>query len=313
MFHDIQKVSYSSMQRVIARSPYKNSNAYPLGDRKYSNRHFRVNREDGSMTIYYYSRQAADDASAGKDTVTEGMMKRWKSSAIATVHSDNSIEFHNINDNGQTGMLSNMLSAAVTHSSKHQGVIIDGANYYANTNSYIHPGFEGLRISLNDGKALTPYRVFQRRVNRKKADQEMSLYTDFINVYKPMINAMTREGVVEVIRDMSKKYGGVHRLSNESFVQLIKENKFVDAAVYFALIHNIRGVRWLHYQASPKQYELFLKTLHNSLPCKLRETVLMGCDHVFEEKELKAGEEFPSATWGHRIVMEDGSKVNRFN
>jgi hypothetical protein len=258
------------------------------------------------MTIYYYGRQVADDASAGKKTVNEVGMKRWKSSAIATVHSDNSIEFHNINDNGQTGMLSNMLFAAVSHSSKHQGVIIDGR-------SYIHPGFEGLRISLNDGKALTPYRVFQRRVNRKKADQEMILYTDFINVYKPMINAMTREGVVEVIRDMSKKYGGVHRLSNESFVQLIKENKFVDAAVYFALIHNIHGVRWLHYQASPKQYELFLKTLHNSLPCKLRETVLMGCDHVFEEKELKAGEEFPSATWGHRIVMADGSKVNRFN
>ena len=312
MFHDIQKVSYSSMQRVIARSPYKNSNAYPLGDRKYSNRHFRVNREDGSMTIYYYSRQAADDASAGKDTVTEGMMKRWKSCAIATVHSDNSIEFHNINDNGQTGMLSNMLSAAVTHSSKHQGVIIDGANYYANTNSYIHPGFEGLRISLNDGKALTPYRVFQRRVNRKKADQEMSLYTDFINVYKPMINAMTSEGVVEVVRDISKKHDGVHRLSNESFVQLVKENKFVDAAMYFALINNIHGARWLHFH-NPKQYESFLKTLHTALPCKLRETVLMGCDHVFEEKELKAGEEFPSATWGHRIVMEDGSKVNRFN
>lgn len=39
----------------------------------------------------------------------------------------------------------------------------------------------------------------------------------------------------------------------------------------------------------------------------------MGCDHVFEEKELKAEEEFPSATWGHRIVMADGSKVIRFN
>ena len=312
MFHDIQKVSYSNMQRVIARGPYKNSNAYPLGDRKYSSRHFRVNREDGSMTIYYHGRQEADDASAGRDTVTEGMMKQWKSCAIATVHSDNSIEFHNINNNGQTMMLSNMLFARVNHSSKHQGVIIDGANY-TNRNSYIHPGFKGLRISLNDGKALTPYRVFQRRVNRKKADQEMNLYTDFLNVYKPMINAMTREGVVEVIIDMSKKYGGVHRLDNESFVQLVKENKFVDAAVYFALIHNISGARWLHLQGSPKQYESFLKTLHTSLLYTLRETVLMGCDHVFEEKELKAEEEFPSATWGHRIVMADGSKVIRFN
>ena len=96
-FNDIRRISYERlMQRTKIDRPYKDSgNAYPLGDRRYSDRHFR-HEADGTFTIWYADRESIDNKygkSNDKGAHYANNSSYMDNRMIGRVHPDNSFEF----------------------------------------------------------------------------------------------------------------------------------------------------------------------------------------------------------------------------
>ena len=52
-FYDVSRMEYKDYKKVAETyKPYRGTNAYPVGSRRYSARHF-VMRDDGVVEVYY--------------------------------------------------------------------------------------------------------------------------------------------------------------------------------------------------------------------------------------------------------------------
>ena len=100
MNEDIQPYkSYDDFMKVTRmEAPYRGTtNAYPLGNRKYSQRHFRV-MDNGVINIFYANRMNVDAWMEGKQDTLKKEYQRtqdYGERILATVFPDNSIQISN--------------------------------------------------------------------------------------------------------------------------------------------------------------------------------------------------------------------------
>ena len=178
-FYDISKISYESLANQVKNSkPYRNSgNAYPLGFREYSARHFRA-LEDGSFSIWYLHREFSDKIQVGG--VTEGWWRDKK--PLGVVRPDNSFEFTTENGlhQGENTLLSELLGVYI-HQVKDKGGAV------MSTGDGEYPIFTGLRFDLATKKPLTQFTVVQPTLNRKRSNEHMKQYKEFLDVYPMFI------------------------------------------------------------------------------------------------------------------------------
>lgn len=322
-FYDIPRVDYQTLlARTKRQAPYQDSgNAYPLGDRKYSDRHFRC-EEDGTFTLWYADRKVVDNA-YGRPNDKESSYNEYKSShdrrLIGRVYPDNTFEFTNPTHMGTNLLLDSALRANVTYKKNMGGTVY-------RRGSTMHPVFKGLRIKIDTGEAVTPYKAFLPVVNRKAANETMREYRDFINVFTSSIKVMDTKGIWEVYADMySHEAEGdemVWRSLDMAVVKrLIDEKKYIDAGCLFTMLESMGHLGWrvaYEMHKNPEERGAFgvipssWKThAHNAIALKFRQRILKQHLDVFKFEELPVSGPLPSSQWGLRIEC-DGKPVERF-
>ena len=316
-FNDIRRISYERlMQRTKIDRPYKDSgNAYPLGDRRYSDRHFR-HEADGTFTIWYADRESIDNKygkSNDKGAHYANNSSYMDNRMIGRVHPDNSFEFVVMTSQGENMLLTEALGAWVHHEKAKGGTVFEKRKV-ANSGKYIHPVFKGLRINCDTGEAVTPYSVFLPVVNRKAAKEVMSQYQDFITVFSTMIDSMDERGIWEVFEDLYRHEAQGDRekwrgLDASKVKQFIDEKKYVDAGCLFALLNSSSYMRWrIEWEmekdtqsASSSISHRFKDNAKRDVTTKFRQMILKQHPEVFTFKELEAGDPLPSSQWGIEI------------
>ena len=319
-FYDIGQISYSRLHEITQyQPPYKNSgNAYPLGDRRYSDRHFRK-EDDGSFTLWYADRQVVDGLING--TLSEGQQRNahyYEGRKLAVVRPDNSIEFVAKHyGQGENMMLSSGLRGHLHNDASKGGLIISVGNY-------THPVFIGLRIDCKTGKAVTDYKLFKTVVNRKKAYVYMKQYEEFKRVAPVMYQSMTDRGINEVYDDLFDEYGesAFLKLHDKDVMALVNANRPVDALCVIGMrsnwnviyeTKNRAGCRARKEPMPEGSYRLYARTKERTLDRFKREfrNIAVSADEtLFDYEELEVGKAIPSSKWDFKILV-DGKQVER--
>lgn len=316
-FNDIRRISYERlMQRTKTDRPYKDSgNAYPLGDRRYSDRHFR-HEADGTFTIWYADREIVDnkyDKNNDKQDAYSQNKNFYDKRMIGRVHPDNSFEFVEETSQGENMLLTEALGAWVHHEKAKGGTVFEKRKV-ANSGKYIHPVFKGLRIDCDTGAAVTPYSVFLPVVNRKAANEVMSQYQDFITTFKVMIDSMDERGIWEVFEDLYRHEAGGDKdkwrsLNTGTVKRFIDEKKYVDAGCLFALLNSSSYMRWRVEWVMDNDTQSGLDSLSHrfkdnakkDVSTKFRKMILKQHPEVFTFTELEAGDPLPASQWGVEV------------
>lgn len=317
-FNDIRRISYERLtQRVAMDKPYKDSgNAYPLGERRYSDRHFR-REEDGSFTIWYADREAIDNRygkSNDKGTNYSNNSSYMDKRMIGIVRPDNSFEFIVDTSMGENMLLSQGLNAHV-HNDKSKGGLVYEKRKVGNSGRFIHPVFRGLRINCDTGEAMTPYSVFLPKVKRKEANEVMEKYQEFTTVFSTMIGPMDDRGIWEVYEDLYKHEGGGERdkwrsLDMAVVKRLIDERKYVDAGCLFALLNSSSYMRWrIEWEMERDEQPSAGTSLgfrwreraKDDVAKKFRKMILKEHPEVFTFVELEKDDPLPTSQWGIEV------------
>jgi len=309
-FHDIYKINYESLANKVKNSkPYRNSgNAYPLGYREYSARHFRA-LDDGSFSIWYLHREFSDKIQVGG--VTEGWWRDKK--PLGIVRPDNSFEFTTENGlhQGENTLLSELLDVYI-HQVKDKGGAV------MSTGDGEYPIFTGLRFDIGTKKPLTQFTVVQPTLNRKRSNAIMKSYKEFFDVFPVYIKAMDNRAAIEVIKDLhdqSDKFNGA-KFNNQTLKETADKKHYVDAAFITFLLqyHWIRnnfkyqlGENGSGEARMPRDWqEDIMKTVERHF----RKAVLGEIDEAFDWVELPKGK-LCASSWDHKIVSPTGEEFKQ--
>lgn len=320
-FYDVRRISYDRLaQYAKTHIPYKGSgNAYPLGERRYSDRHFRC-EDDGTFTIWYADREVVDNkfgrTNDKADVYGKDQDEFYARRRIGRVHPDNSFEFMASTAQGENMMLSKALNGCLQHDVSRGGTVFKRGKFY-------HPVFNGLRINCETGEAVTPYTVFLPTLKRKEANNVMSGYQEFIRVFQTMINSMDDLGIWGVFEDLYKiEAQGDKELWRNLDMPVVKrfieEKKYVDAGCLFAMLSRGGHIRWrvewyIQNGSQPNSLNLgfgWRNTALNSIARDFRREVLKQHPEVFTLVELKQDDPLPSSQWGVQVKV-NGQPVNR--
>jgi hypothetical protein len=312
-FYDLQYINYKNLDEIAkSNTPFRGSdNAYPLGDRRYSARHFRK-EEDGSFSIWYLNRETSDEFQAGALPEGKKRNEEWYARRkLGIVRSDNSFEFLNTTGQGENMLLCEGLRGGISHCANKGGVVF-------RRGEHIHPVFIGLRINCDTGESMTDYKLFQAVVNRKKANQYMKQFSEFKTIAPVMLNSMDDAGVLQVYDDMYEIHRDSFKTLNEKQVmQLVHEGKYVDALCLFSMItnhmweikhgtehrYNSRGETGTVPNHLTRLPTRFKERTMRVLETKFRDLAVSTQEDLFESKELQAGKELPESKWDLRVTV----------
>lgn len=315
-FYDIQNVSYKALvEHAKTAKPYRDSDgAYNLGARRYSDRHYRFR---GDLIDVYYTHPDISKKIVAKDSnIDTWNYKRH----LLTIHPDNSFEVINFSGQGDNMFMSQAVRGYIHQDGTRKGVV-----FYNNTK--MHPIFKGLRIDLRTGDAVTPYQFHKRDIDKKKANELLKEFVEFQQMAMKFIEPMTPMGILEVFKDLYDQTGSLDWLNEEMFVQLVRERKYVDAAVVFSIAgtghhyHSYRHMLDRIFKSDESEREMRMIThafdshyktiLASRIKEDIRDIVLMGCEDASILKELKVGDKFPSSKWGYSITDQCNNKFIR--
>ena len=301
MFYDIRKVNYASLlHRTQTEKPYaKSGNAWPIGSREYSDRHFRL-RDDGSFDCYYTNRTGLDEIEKGK---REGGYQ-WGSDKFCTIHPDNTISFENSTSaQSHNLILRHMLNDAVYHEKARGGTIIRDVKAHREQPSYMHPMFKGLRLDLESHMSVERYEVNVRKLDKKLGKEYLAPYQDFKKIACVLIDPMSDDGIHEVLSDLKKEFN--NDLNKDIlFKNLIDDRRYVDAGVWLAYRLNLNYLGW----SSSTLGVRFKQLLRESISTKTDKYLLSSTDIPFILESLEGGKYFPTSKWGYRIVQNNQVK-----
>lgn len=306
-FYDISKISYESLANQVKNSkPYRNSgNAYPLGYREYSARHFRA-LEDGSFSIWYLHREFSDKIQVGG--VTEGWWRDKK--PLGVVRPDNSFEFTTENGlhQGENTLLSELLGVYI-HQVKDKGGAV------MSTGDGEYPIFTGLRFDIGTKKPLTQFTVVQPTLNRKRSNEHMKQYKEFLDVYPMFIKAMNDKAALDVIRDLYNQYNKFYgaEFNDKTLKEVVDKKHYVDAAfiMYLLKTHWVRSNFYYHWRdenagtSEPRLPREWQDQVQGTVSRHFRRTMLAETKEAFDWIDLPMGR-LPKTAWEHKIVSPTG-------
>jgi hypothetical protein len=296
MFDDIRKISYNRLKLITEHGAYRGSEgsngAYPLGDRKYSNRHFRP-LEDGSYALYYAHRESMDNR------VKENTDANLRA-PFAIVRPDNTIEFtRGTGYQSENLILRGLLNANVTHSKPHEGTVI--ANH-----ATMHPMFQGLKLDLDTMQTAKPYELYAKVLIREKANELIKQFDDFKVISMTMFNAMNGSGINEMVEEM-RLMARANKPERGAFIEAYNKGHYVDALMLF-FFNDLNF--WYYIDANEERIKMLKTRVQNKLKLKFNEYVIRQNDSPYKLVQLETGKPFRSSKWGYKIV-QDGENVIR--
>lgn len=291
-FEDVPFMTYESFMRVVKNvKPYRGTDAYPVGDRRYSHRHFVV--QDGKVQVWHCHLKRATEFRR-KELKEES--RRWVGSRhLVTVHPDNTVEFHEVNGIGDGMFLGNLLHGYVGSSSKHGGTV--WSKYGVNNEFKIHPVFKGLRVSIKDHSVHpdSQYKMIYRRVLPTKKREVLGALDAQLNVAFTMLDSMTLDGIKEMwkeLREAAKTTEDRAKLLQEA----VANNHCLDVLVHTCM--NMRRSYWVEYAST----EEVIKERIRDVVEKSKRAYLSSHPEAFKYIEREPFD-FPSASWGMEIKV----------
>jgi hypothetical protein len=311
-FYDISKISYESLANQVKNSkPYRNSgNAYPLGYREYSARHFRA-LEDGSFSIWYLHREFSDKIQIGG--VTEGWWRDKK--PLGVVRPDNSFEFTTENGlhQGENTLLSELLGVYI-HQVKDKGGAV------MSTGDGEYPIFTGLRFDIGTKKPLTQFTVVQPTLNRKRSNEHMKQYKEFLDVYPMFIKAMNDKAALDVVKDLYDQYNKFYgaEFNDQTLKEVVDKKHYVDAAFIMYLLKTpwVRSNFHYHWRddnagtSQPRLPREWQDQVQGTVSRHFRRTMLAETKEAFDWVDLPMGR-LPKTVWEHKIVSPTGEEFKQ--
>ena len=300
MFYDIRKVNYAKLlHKTQTEKPYAgSSNAWPIGSRDYSARHFRM-REDKSFDCFYTNRTGLDEIEKGNKKIHQ-----WGDNKFCTIHPDNTMSFeNNTSHQSHNLILRSMLSDMVYHEKARGGTIIRDAKAHREQPLYMHPMFKGLKIDLESHMSVESYVVNVRKLDKKMSKEYLAPYQDFKKIAIVLVDPMSDEGIHEVLADLRKEF---NKNLNEyiNFKNLIDDRRYVDAGVWLGYRLNLNYLGW----SSSALGDRFKQLLREAISTKTDKYLLSSTDIPFILEPLEGGKYFPTSKWGYCIVQNNQVK-----
>lgn len=320
VFRDVNYINYHNMLSTVKHQPpYRNSgNAYPLGDRKYSARHFRK-EDDGSFSVWYSNREKTDQFVTGTTPEAEKRHENYmKNCRLGVVRPDNSFEFvATLYEQGENMMLSEGLAGHLYNDVTRGGLMFTKGKF-------THPVFTGLRIDCRSGKAITEYKIFRKILDRKKANEHMKQYAEFLRVGPVMYLIMSDRGITEVYDDLYAEYGrdNFAKIGDADAVRMVKEGRYVDAVCalgmknHWGVVYDARQRAIARASGQPvpeslfKLYSRLREVTVNRVKKEFRTAAVTEENSLFEYQELEVGHKPPSSKWEYKITV-NGEPVKR--
>lgn len=291
-FEDVERMDYNEFMRVVKMNkPYRGTDAYPVGSRRYSHRHFIV--VDGVVQVWHAYLKRAHEFRGGKLDKNSN----WVSSRrLVSIHPDNTVEFHNVHGIGDSMYLSRLLGGGICSESKRGGIV-----WHKNLGGDLktHPVFKGLRVSLTD-HSLHPesqYKMIYRRVIPKEKKRILGGIRKQAEIAKVMLDAMRIEDIVAMWKEMRLAYDH-EDMRLQKLEEAIANNHCVDMVVFMTLFK--RSSWWIEYAASVEVATARIEDMFDR-----------GMDfYLSHQKEAfsyieREPFDFPSATWGITIKVGD--------
>jgi hypothetical protein len=304
MFYDVSKVNYETLKkRTQTWKPYRGSDAFPLGHRNYSDRHFRPLKDEDGFALYYADRQAIDETIKAGNTNS----RYWRT-PFAIVRADNSIEFvRQTGHQNENMILQQMLHGHVFHSKPHGGTLIkriigdtDGKN--EKFKYIVHPMFKGLKIDMDTLKAVTPYEMYSKKLIREEAKEYLKQFEDTKNVGMTLLKSMRADGINELINDVR---GESYSNYKKKFYEAVGNNYHLDALMCFFLHES--GFWW---EMTEERKDRFIRLMDGLLAKKFNDYVLKNSNVGFQLVKLESEKLFSICKWGYSIVC-NGEEVVR--
>ena len=335
-FYDVER--FVNLHKVVEyNKPYRGStNIYPLGSRRYSDRHFTANA-DGTYDVWYLDKNIAEDVRNG--VLTEGQKRHYTyydQCFLGTVHPDGTYEFKRGGWGfGTNILLTEGLGMRVHHDRKRGGTIVSG-------HAVKHPVFRGLRIDMRTGAAVTPYVVHTRNAKRKETKDYFAQYVDKIEVAFKMLEAMDEAGIKDVYRDLFTQYATPSESVSNTQVnktllnvdrstvnQLFDKGYGVDALCLYTILAehgtyglmrdwDVRNLMGTHGYSridgmGGKRYANIMRaSTNNHLRTFLLSHAPADVQETLFEFNVAPKETVPTSKWGIRVTRAGGIPVNRF-
>lgn len=292
-FSDVPRMHYKDFMRVVKVSkPYRGTDAYPVGERRYSHRHFVI--RDGKVQVWHSHLRSADEWRKGNSAPN----RRWaKDRHLITVHPDNTVEFHNLMGIGDCMFLRGIIGGHVFYHSKRGGAVWQRTHEVTGKET-AHPLFKGLRVSLNDHSVHpdSQYKMIYRRVIPKVKKQIMGELDGHLTAGMAMLSSMTLEGVKEMWKEL-RQAGGKHK-RDELLKVAIQNNHCLDVIAHMCLEQNSA------YRIDYADNMNDVKVLISSLIKKSSHIYLSAHQEAFKTIEREPFD-FPTASWGIQIKAGD--------
>ena len=313
VFFDVNSVTYDKlMQTTQYQKPYRDSgNAYPLGDRRYSARHFRK-ESDGTFTIWYMHRGISDKVIRGEEVNSYYTERK----PLGRVHPDNSFEF--IGGNGLHQGERGLLSEVIGRGAHVQQIKAKGGTVLFTRNG-TYPVFKGLRISLDTYKPVMQFQVVQPTLNRKRSNEAMKKYREFLDTYPVFLKALDEKSGVSICTDMFEALGEERfmRMSDEDIKTMADNKHYLDAAMAVYL----EGSPWIRstikyfvteggvQNRMPRLSNNWQEVVMHHVNKRFRKMILGLDESVFDWTPQPEGV-VKDSTWHHKIIV-DGETVTQ--
>jgi len=187
MYNDIYFFSHSNLSRIVKQvKPIRGTNAYPLGRRKYSARHF-VPREDGAFELWFINLTYKQHKETNVRTGEEGPR------SLAVIHPDNTMEIaHRGMYYSDYLMLEAGLKGCLLRHDIHKGGLILNKHGGHTEKPIIRPVFGGLRFNLETFKIPEGHKftVTKRTINRARAKAVREELKPSANIARMMISQL---------------------------------------------------------------------------------------------------------------------------
>lgn len=286
---DVSSMQYADFIRVTKTSkPYRGTNAYPVGSRRYSHRHFVMNGD--VVQVWDANLRMAEEYRKGVAPLDHWSRRRH----LVNIHPDNTVEFVSVWGIGDGMFLSNLLGGLVHSEARRGGTVF----YPKNNPDLVHPVFKGLRVSLTDGSAHPDmqYKLVYRRIIPSEKKKAMGALEAQLDVGFAMLRAMDLESMKATWKELNAS-----RVDKDSEVLLgdaIRNNHCLDVLVYMSL----SGSHYWAFEHGRSTTD-FIDRVERAVR-KSEKAFISAQPQVFKYIEREVFD-FPSATWGMKVKVGD--------
>ena len=309
MFSDVnyRKRFSDYLNQTKNEKPYRSADGkirYPLGNRRYSNRHWEFlnnNPNSGSILLYY------------------------QNSLLGIAHSDDSFEYRmevgrTSYDQGEAGAVSQAGPGWVYSCSNLGGGIYQTKKYRSGEESVKYPLFEGLRVNMSDGLIhhSCQYLLHTNILNRKETTQYRKPYEQMFKLADIMLRNMQSDAIKHEFDDHILAYKSM-RYGDEPMLEFALQNPddAVATVMRLGVWFNYKSLTYTaRYLARSYQNDLVDTTaLVKSVRARFYEYLYSKASEtnskLFTEKVTQPGGKLPTAGWGQEVRL-NGVAVKRY-